>query len=114
MTDTAPLTNVQGLVIEAGIAGLYAGHLLARFGASVTLVEPPGGDPVRRLAPFPGDIPDRETGGWWLFLAAGLRSVTLDLRSRTARRLLARIPADVTLASPERAAMLPEHRVVAV
>jgi crotonobetainyl-CoA:carnitine CoA-transferase CaiB-like acyl-CoA transferase len=110
----APLTDARVLLLEAGIAGLYAGRILARYGAAVTLVEPPGGDPVRQMGPFPSDIPGRESGGWWLFLAAGLRSVTLDLGTPTARRLLARLPADVVLTSPARAASLSDHRVVAV
>jgi len=113
-TVTLALDGVRVLVVEAGIAGLYAGHLLARYGAEVTVVEPPGGDPVRRLAPFPGDVPDRETGGWWLFLAAGLRSVTLDLGGVSGRLLLGRIPADVAVATPERAGLLAERSVVLV
>ncbi|MGH2588933.1 MAG: CoA transferase, partial [Dehalococcoidia bacterium] len=107
-----PLEGARVLTLDAGTAGVYAGHVLARFGAEVTVVEPPGGDPIRRLAPFPGDVPNRETGGWWLFLAAGLRSVTLDLRSASARRLLDRSRADVILTPPEDAPLFPGRGVV--
>ena len=95
-----PLAGVRALTAGAGVAGAYAGRLLARFGADVAIVEPPGGDPIRRLSPFPGDVPGPETGGWWLFLAAGLRSITLNLATPMGRRLLAGLPADVVLAPP--------------
>jgi formyl-CoA transferase len=111
---TDPLAGVRALLVDAGIAGAYAGHLLARFGARVTIVEPPGGDPIRRLGPFPGDLPNQETGGWWLFLAAGLRSVTLNVETRTGNRLLAALPADVVLAAPEHASLATAGRLVMV
>jgi crotonobetainyl-CoA:carnitine CoA-transferase CaiB-like acyl-CoA transferase len=109
-----PLDGVRALVLDAGIAGVYAGRVLSRFGADVTLVEPPGGDPIRRLSPFPGDIPALETGGWWQFLAAGLRSVTLNLSTATARRILCRIPTDVALVGPRHVPLLADRTVVAV
>ena len=36
----------------------FCGRLLADYGADVVKVEPPIGDPSRRLGPYPGDIPD--------------------------------------------------------
>lgn len=44
------LAGLKVLELAAGIAGPYAGRLLAMLGASVVKVEPPGGDPARRLA----------------------------------------------------------------
>jgi CoA:oxalate CoA-transferase len=95
-----PLEDARVLLLEGGIAGAYAGHILARYGATVTLIEPPGGDPIRRLGPFPGDRPGTETGAWWLFLAAGLHSLTLNLETTTGRRLFDRLPADLILTAP--------------
>lgn len=95
-----PLDGAAVLTLGGGIAALAAGRVLARFGARVTLIEPPGGDDLRRSGPFAAAGPHAETGGWWLFLAAGQRSVTLDLSTRTGQRLAARIPAHVVIAPP--------------
>ena len=50
-------------VIEVGdIPAAYATRWLADLGANVIKVEPPGGDPSRRLPPFAGNIehPERK------------------------------------------------------
>src|SRR6185436_12464019 len=48
MDDTdAPLSGLRVLELAAGVAGPYAGRLLAMLGATVVKVEPPGGDPAR-------------------------------------------------------------------
>jgi len=59
----------------------YAGRLLAGLGADVIKVEPPEGDPVRSMPPFPDDEPNIETSARHLHLNAGKRSVVLDLDS---------------------------------
>ena len=69
-------------------AGGYCGRLLAGFGAQVTLIEPPGGSPIRRIGPFRDDAPDVEGGATHLHLNRGKSSVRLNLRSATGRRLL--------------------------
>ena len=43
----APLTGLRVLELAGGVAGPYAGRLLAMLGATVVKVEPPGGDPAR-------------------------------------------------------------------
>lgn len=43
----APLDGVHVLELATGVAGPYAGRLLAMLGATVVKVEPPGGDPAR-------------------------------------------------------------------
>ncbi len=73
------LTDVRVVDISEGIAGPYATKLLADAGASVTKVEPPGGDFARRLGPFPGHTPDPERSGLFLLLNTSKRSVTLDV-----------------------------------
>ena len=77
----------------------YAGKLLADMGASVTLVEPPGGHATRGYGPFAGDVPDPESSLWWWFYNTSKRSVTADLASEQGRRDLARLidDADVVL-----------------
>ena len=42
--------------------GHLAGHILARLGADVIAVDPPGGSPVRRLGPF---APDGSSSHLW-------------------------------------------------
>lgn len=73
------LEGVRVVDISQGIAGPYATKLLADSGASVTKVEPPGGDYSRRLGPFSNDVPDPEQSGLYLHLNTSKRSVTLDV-----------------------------------
>jgi crotonobetainyl-CoA:carnitine CoA-transferase CaiB-like acyl-CoA transferase len=61
--------------LAQGIAGPYAGKLLADFGADVVKVEPPGGDRARGLGPFPDDLPDPEQSAIFLHLNTNKRSV---------------------------------------
>ena len=71
----------------------YAGRLLAGLGAEVIKVEPPEGDPVRAMPPFPGDEPNPETSARHLHLNAGKKSVVLDLDSEEGRESLRRLVA---------------------
>lgn len=68
------LTGVRALQAGEGLSLAYAGHLLARLGAEVWLLEPPEGDSLRELGPFPGP-PHRDTGAHHLFYNAGKKSV---------------------------------------
>jgi crotonobetainyl-CoA:carnitine CoA-transferase CaiB-like acyl-CoA transferase len=84
--------------IATGVAGDYCGRLLAGLGAEVVKLEPDGGDPVRLYGPFPGDVPDRETGALHLHLNAGKESASFNHE-----RLHALLPgASVLLASHQR------------
>src|SRR3954470_503974 len=47
--ESAPLTGLRVLETATGVAGPYAGRLMAMLGATVVKVEPPGGDVARRL-----------------------------------------------------------------
>ena len=71
----------------------YAGRLLAGLGAEVLKIEPPEGDPVRAMPPFPGDEPHPETSARHLHLNAGKRSVVLDLETDEGRADLRRLVA---------------------
>ena len=51
----SPLAGLKVLELADGIAGPYAGRLLAMLGATVVKVEPPGGDPTRRKPIY--DVP---------------------------------------------------------
>lgn len=63
----------------ADATGAYCGKLLADLGAEVIRIEPPGGDPTRRLPPLrAGGAADLAS---WFFVAmnGNKRSVVLDL-----------------------------------
>ena len=61
------------------VAGPYAAKLLGDLGAEIIKVEPPEGDPSRGFGPFPGNRPDPEASGLYLYLNAAKRSIVLDL-----------------------------------
>src|SRR5258707_9618745 len=61
------------------VAGPYAAKLLGDLGAEVIKVEPPQGDPSRGFGPFPGNRPDPDASGLYMYLNAGKRGVVLDL-----------------------------------
>ncbi|MEO5900631.1 MAG: CoA transferase, partial [Ilumatobacteraceae bacterium] len=65
----APLVGLRVLELATGVAGPYAGRLLAMLGATVVKVEPPGGDPAR--AKQVDDEPLTGTSPLYLHLNAG-------------------------------------------
>ena len=67
--------------VDAGVAGAFCAKMFADFGADVIKVEPPDGDPARKLGPFPRDNPDADTGGMFRYLNTNKRGVTVDLDS---------------------------------
>jgi len=81
------LLGVHVLEAGEGLALAYAGHLLARLGAEVWKLEPPQGDALRHLGPYPGDAPHRERSAHHLFYHGGKRSAVADpgLAPRLAR-----------------------------
>ena len=83
-----PLSDVTVVDCAEGVAGAYASRLLADLGARVVKVEPPGGDRLRALGPFPNDEPDAERGGLHLALNAGKESLVLDLAGAEGRAAL--------------------------
>ena len=74
-----PLAGVRVIDASEGVAGGYASRLLADLGARVLKVEPPGGDSLRSMGPFPPGAAGPEAGGLHLALNAGKRSIVLDL-----------------------------------
>jgi crotonobetainyl-CoA:carnitine CoA-transferase CaiB-like acyl-CoA transferase len=85
-----PLTGLRVLDCSLGTAGPQAGGLLADYGADVTWIEPPGGDPTRRLQPGAVSVFNR-----------GKRGVVLDLTQAEDRERVARLAerADVFIES---------------
>jgi crotonobetainyl-CoA:carnitine CoA-transferase CaiB-like acyl-CoA transferase len=77
-------TRVLDLTREPGF---FAGKLLGDLGADVVKVEPPGGDPARRRAPFSGGAADPEHALTWLAMNTSKRGITLDLERPRGRAL---------------------------
>jgi crotonobetainyl-CoA:carnitine CoA-transferase CaiB-like acyl-CoA transferase len=97
MSD-GPLHGIVVLDLTQGVAGPYATKYYSDYGAEVIKIERPGlGDPARRLGPFVGDVPHRETSGMFLHLNTGKRSVTLDLKTESGRRILRRLAAQADI-----------------
>ena len=94
---TAPLHGIRVLEVATGIAGPFAGRLLADHGAEVVKLEPPGGDPSRTEGAVPGPRPEG-TGSLFAALNTDKRSVLVDgPRDPVVRELLT--GADVLLHS---------------
>ena len=85
----AALSDLRVLDLSNGIAGAFCSKLFADFGADVTKVEPPSGDPTRSLGPFPGDNSDPEASGMFMYLNSNKRGATLNLESEDGRSLAA-------------------------
>ncbi|HLZ71582.1 MAG TPA: CoA transferase [Dehalococcoidia bacterium] len=81
-----PLGRVRVLEMP-GAEGALCGRSFADLGADVIKIEPPSGDPSRRLPPFSA------SGGslYWAVYAAGKRSVALDLETERGRARLLRL-----------------------
>ena len=67
VSDRRPLGKLRVVELSGRIAAAYCGRMLAGAGATVTVVQPPGGHPLRRRRPAPGVTP----GGLWEFLSDG-------------------------------------------
>ncbi|VEG41797.1 putative acyl-CoA transferase/carnitine dehydratase [Mycolicibacterium flavescens] len=75
-TVATPLHDVRVLEVSDRIAGAYCGKLLADAGADVVKVEPPEGDPLRRVTVSDSPIHDDADSPLFCYLNAGKRSVT--------------------------------------
>ena len=72
------LEGLRVVDFAEGIAGPFMGKLMAGLGAEVIKVELPDGDAARRVGPFPGDTPDPESSGLYLYLNTGKKGITVD------------------------------------
>ncbi len=87
MSYEAPFAGIKVVDLSQGIAGPYAGMLLAQYGADVIKVEATdGGDWVRATAPLPGGNTSLSVMG-----NLGKRSIALDLKMEEGVALLWRL-----------------------
>ncbi|HLI79613.1 MAG TPA: CoA transferase, partial [Candidatus Binataceae bacterium] len=82
------LSGIKVVECGEGVAAAFATKLMADLGADVIKVEPPAGDWTRRYGPFPGNQPDPEKSGLFIYLNANKRGVTLDLATQKDRDAL--------------------------
>ncbi|HEU0084685.1 MAG TPA: CoA transferase [Bradyrhizobium sp.] len=76
-----PLSELRVVEIGSGDALGYCGKLFSDFGAEVIKIEPPGGDPARKIAPLVDAGNGRRESGTFAWLNTGKRSITVDLGS---------------------------------
>jgi crotonobetainyl-CoA:carnitine CoA-transferase CaiB-like acyl-CoA transferase len=74
-------------------SGVLCGRILADLGADVVKVEPPGGDPGRRVGPFAEDRPELERSLSWLAGNVNKRGITCNLASESGRALFRKLVA---------------------
>ena len=89
-----PLSGYQVLDLS-GPMGVFCGKLMADMGADVIKVEPPGGDPMRRIGPFVHDEPHPEGSLHWLHFNTNKRSITLDVTTTEGAGLFQRLAQNV-------------------
>jgi benzylsuccinate CoA-transferase BbsE subunit len=95
---TGPLAGLRVLEL-ADEKGQFCGKLLGDLGADVVKIEPPGGEPCRRVGPFLDDVPHPERSLSFWYYNTSKRGITLGLESADGRSLFRRLAAaaDVVL-----------------
>jgi alpha-methylacyl-CoA racemase len=68
--ERKPLAGIVVVTLATNLPGPAAAALLCKFGASVTKIEPPGGDALANFCP-----------AWYRALSSGQRIVSLDLKN---------------------------------
>ena len=72
------LAGLSVLELSEMVAGPYTAKLLGDLGAHVVKVEPPTGDPARRIGPFVGDVAGPDHSVLFLHLNTSKTSVCLE------------------------------------
>src|SRR6266702_4906490 len=94
-----PLSGVKLVEYCSFVAGPYCAKLFADLGADVIKIETLEGDEARKRGPFPGDVPDPEHSGLFLYLNTNKSGVTLNLASTTGREIFKKmiVEADILI-----------------
>jgi crotonobetainyl-CoA:carnitine CoA-transferase CaiB-like acyl-CoA transferase len=91
-TSPGPLAGLRILEL-ADETGQFCGKLLGDLGADVIKIEPPGGEPSRRIGPFLDDIPHPERSLSFWYYNTSKRGITLNLETADGRGLFRRLAA---------------------
>ncbi len=81
--------------------GFLCGKIMGDLGADVIKIEPPGGDPSRKMGPFYKDIPHPEKSLYWFAFNNNKRGITLNIETADGRDILKRLisSADILIES---------------
>ena len=91
-TQPGPLAGLRILEL-ADEKGQFCGKLLGDLGADVVKIEPPGGEPSRRIGPFLDDTPHPERSLSFWYYNTSKRGITLNLETADGRQLFERLAA---------------------
>ena len=89
--STVKLLDGYTLLDLSDLRGQLCGKCLADLGMEVIKVEPPAGDPVRRIGPFKHGAGGIESSLRFSYLSGGKKSITLNLDASQGRELLLRL-----------------------
>ncbi len=88
-SEKLALSDIKVLELGEYISAPYVAKMMADLGAEVIKVEPPRvGDESRRQGPFLHDIPHLEKSGLFLWLNTNKKSISLNLKTRTAKDIV--------------------------
>ncbi len=71
--------------------GVFCGKVLGDYGADVIKIEPPRGDPARRVGPFYNDEPDTQKSLFWFAYNTSKRGITLNLETADGRAVFRKL-----------------------
>jgi crotonobetainyl-CoA:carnitine CoA-transferase CaiB-like acyl-CoA transferase len=92
-TEPGPLDGVTVLDLSEWVAGPFCAKVLGDHGARVVKIERPGGDPARRMGPFPDGRADPERSALFLHLNTNKQSVVIDPSTGEGAGLVRRLAA---------------------
>ncbi len=97
----AALSGLRVLDLTSRMGG-FCGKLLANLGADVFLIEPPGGDPMRREGRFKNDAPHPEGSLSFAAYHTNKRGLVLDLETEEGRQIFCRLVAGADVVIEDR------------
>jgi len=83
-----PFSAIRIVECGEGVSAAFGAKLLADLGAEVIKIESPSGDLTRQRGPFPGNVPDSEKSGLFIYLNANKRGIVADLELAEGRERL--------------------------
>lgn len=92
------LGDVKVIELATDVAGPYCAKMLADYGADVIKIEEPGiGDISRTRGPFPGDNPDPEKSGIFLYFNTNKKGITLNLKTAAGAKIFKELIRDADI-----------------
>jgi glutaryl-CoA transferase len=95
--NKSPFSQIRIVEAGEGVSAAFGAKMIADLGAEVIKIEPPGGDLTRHRGPYPGDTPDPEKSGLFIYLNTNKRSVVADLTTCEGQELLDKLLANADI-----------------